>query len=323
MNTPRLALAASLVLGVTFVGAWARQGSADPAAPPPPQPAKPGRPPIYDESADAKRQIADALARASKENRRVLIQWGANWCGWCHLLHGLFQDDPAVRRKLMYEYDVVLVDIGRFDRHMDLAAAYGADLKAAGVPFLTILDADGKVLANRETGSLEAKTPDGRNGHDAAKVIDLLTKHQAPYLSASRVLDDGLARAARDGKRVLLHFGAPWCGWCHRLEDWMARDDVRPILDRDFVDVKIDLDRTIGGKDVLTRYNPGGGGGIPWFAMLDAKGEALTTSNGPKGNIGFPAQPEEIEHFLGMLKIATRSMTPAQLDVIRATLEKK
>src|SRR6185436_14538703 len=30
---------------------------------------------IYDEKADAKRQIASAVAKAKKENRRVLIQW--------------------------------------------------------------------------------------------------------------------------------------------------------------------------------------------------------------------------------------------------------
>ena len=35
--------------------------------------------PIFDEQADAKRDIAAALARAKQENRRVLIEWGANW----------------------------------------------------------------------------------------------------------------------------------------------------------------------------------------------------------------------------------------------------
>ena len=30
--------------------------------------------------------------------------------------------------------------------------------------------------------------------------------------------------------RVFLHFGAPWCGWCHRLENWMAKPEVAAIL---------------------------------------------------------------------------------------------
>src|SRR5690606_9625154 len=70
--------------------------------------------PVYDESADAEAQIAGALAKAKKENRRVLIQWGANWCGWCNQLHDHMRADPEIRRKLLYEYDLVHVDIGKF-----------------------------------------------------------------------------------------------------------------------------------------------------------------------------------------------------------------
>ncbi|MFG0260298.1 MAG: hypothetical protein ACF8LK_08090, partial [Phycisphaerales bacterium JB041] len=40
-------------------------------------------PTLYDVNADASEQIAAALAKAKQENRRVLIQWGGNWCGWC------------------------------------------------------------------------------------------------------------------------------------------------------------------------------------------------------------------------------------------------
>lgn len=133
---------------------------------------------IYDESADARQQIADALASAKKENRRVLIQWGANWCGWCHLLHDTMKNDPKLRRKLQYEYDVVLIDIGRFDKNMDLARRYRADIK--GVPYLTILDADGNVLLNQETGSLEA-SDDPDKSHNAPMIVELLEEHQAPY----------------------------------------------------------------------------------------------------------------------------------------------
>jgi thiol-disulfide isomerase/thioredoxin len=304
-------------------GADARQAgeAPQPASPPQAQEAKKAqRPPIYDEGADAKQQIAAALAKAGKENRRVLIQWGANWCGWCHLLHDTFKDDTGVRRKLQYEYDVVLVDIGRFDKNTDLTEKYGAELKGNGVPFLTILDAEGKVLANQETGSLEAKTADGKNGHDAGKIVAFLTEHQAEYLPASQVLDDGLAKARAGNKRVFLHFGAPWCGWCHKLEDWSSRPDIAPILAKDFTDVKIDVDRTVGGKDVLARYNPESKGGIPWFVILDADGKAVITSDGPAGNIGHPVKPEEIDHFIAMMTKSARAMTEADIATLRDSL---
>lgn len=311
--------------------ALAQAPASVPATPiqPPGQPAKPtakpAQPATYDEKADAKAEIAAALAKAKKENRRVLVQWGANWCGWCHKLHGTFTTDAKTRRVLMYEYDVVLVDIGRFDKNMDLAASYGADLKNAGVPFLTVLDAEGKAIANQETGALELPSSKDQPypGHDATKVVAFLDAHKAAYLDASAVLAAGMERAKKENKRVFLHFGAPWCVWCHRLEDWMARPEVAAILGKEFVDIKIDEDRMIGGKDVEKTHRGADKGGIPWFAFVDAAdGKTLATSDGPKGNVGFPAQPEEIEHFMTMLK-ACKNITADDAATLKKSLEAK
>ncbi len=270
---------------------------------------------IYDESADAREQIKAALAKATKENRRVLIQWGANWCGWCHLLHDLFKSDRKIRRELLYEYDVVLVDIGRWNKNLDLADGYAADFKKNGVPYLTVLDADGKVIANQETGTLE----EGPR-HDPAKVLAFLQEHSAPYRSAESILSEGLARARAENKRVFLHFGAPWCPWCHRLEDWMAQEKVASILRKDFVDVKIDTDRTIGGQDLFKRYTEGKPTGIPWYAVLDPDGHVVVTSSYPTENIGHPSTPAEIEAFGEMLAKATVKITRQDLETLKASL---
>lgn len=277
------------------------------------QPEKAAPKQIYDEAPDAKKQIADALAKAKKENRRVLIQWGANWCGWCQLLHERCASDAGLRRKLMYEYDVVLIDIGRFDKNMELAAEYGADLRASGVPFLTILDAEGQVLTNQETESFETKI-DGQNGHDAGKLVKFLEKHQAEYLDADTVLSAALAKAGESGRVVFVHFGAPWCGWCHRLEDWMAGKEVAAILAKDFVEVKIDTDRMNGGGEMLKRYRKSDGGGIPWFAFLNAEGETVATSDGPNGNVGCPWTDEEISAFGDILRKARLNLSDAAVD---------
>jgi thioredoxin-related protein len=277
---------------------------------------------IYDESADAKEQIAAALARAKKENRRVLIQWGANWCGWCHLLHDCFEKNGDVRRKLLYEYEVVLVDIGRWDKNLDLAERYGAGFRENGVPYLTILDSEGKALANQETGSLE-KAIDGKPGHDPEAVLSFLTKHQAEYLPAKSILSSALAKAKEKGKRLFLHFGAPWCGWCHRLEAWTARADVAEILGKDFIDVKIDIDRTIGGNEVMARFRKDPkSGGIPWFVFIDAEGKAIGTSDGPDGNLGCPYTDEEIAAFGELLERAAVTISAAEIDQLRNSLVK-
>lgn len=307
---PRATLAALLLLAAPL-----QAQEAAPAVAPAPV----ARPALYDEAADGRAQIDAALARAARENRRVLVQWGGNWCGWCIRLHDLCSSDKELRRKLQYEYEVVHVDIGRWDKHMDLAASYGADLKGNGVPFLTVLAADGSVLANQETGSLEAagEVP----GHDPAKVLAFLARHQAPYREAAELRAEALAAAARDGRQVFLHFGAPWCGWCGKLEAWMQRPEVAALLARQFVDCKVDVDRTLGGQDLLAELSGGNSGGIPWFAFLDGEGRVLATSSGPEGNTGFPVAPAEIAHFRSMLEQAAPRLQAQDVDALVRSLQ--
>ncbi|MFN0207619.1 MAG: thioredoxin family protein [Planctomycetota bacterium] len=281
--------------------------------------AKKAPPNIYDEKADATQQIAGALKKAKEENRRVLIQWGANWCGWCHLLHDVFKKDKNVARELLYEYSVVLVDIGKLDKNMELAEKYNADLKKSGVPYLTILDASGKVLANEETTPLEAKTSDGKNGHDAVKVLNLLKGHRAEALNADVVFQEALSLAKKEDKALFLKFGAPWCGYCHILDDWMKRPEVAAILTKDFVTTKVDVDRMTGGNELLQKYCKAGGG-LPQFVFLTKDGGMIADSNGPKGNVGCPLEPDEIAWFQEMVKKAKVKITDADIAEMGRTL---
>ncbi len=280
------------------------------------KPAKAEKPTVYNEAADAKADIAAALVRASANHRRVLLQWGANWCGWCIKLHGLSKSNREISKELLYEYDIVYVDIGKWDKNTDLATLYGADLKT-GVPYLTVLDESGKVLANQETGVLEDPAT---SAHDPAKVLGFLKKNQAEYLKAGDLLADAQARAASENKRVFLTFGAPWCGWCHKLEDWMATPAVKALLAKDFVIRKIDVDRTLGGQELYAQYRPANDG-IPWFCVIDAQGKPLATSvNAKDENIGFPSKDEEIAVFGALLAQVAKNLTAADIEALKHSL---
>lgn len=277
--------------------------------------------PVYDEAADARAEVAAAVARAKKANRRVLIQWGANWCGWCKWLAGTMQSDAEVRAKLNAEYDVVHVDVGRFDKNKDLAKELGAEFQS--IPYLTILGGDGKAIVQQNTEPFETKI-DGQGGHDPKKLLEFLTSHQAEPRVATEVRDAAFAKAKAEHKLVFVHFGAPWCGWCHRLEDWMARPEIAALLGKEFVDLEIDTERMTGGDKLYAEALAAAkveATGIPWFAFCDADGAQLAVSEMPGGGtIGFPYKPEEVAAFAAMLAKVHQRLSGADIAALTASL---
>jgi thiol:disulfide interchange protein len=130
---------------------------------------KTARPAIYDEKADGAKQIAEALSVAKKEHKLVLLQFGANWCGWCHKLHRLFASDEKIAAKLKEAYVVVLVDVNK-GHNAAIDEKYGKPTKH-GLPVIVVLDTDGKPLVTQDTGKLEAG-----DHHDPAKVLAFLNQ---------------------------------------------------------------------------------------------------------------------------------------------------
>ena len=126
-------------------------------------------PAFYDESADGSKQIADALAQAGKDGKRVLLQFGANWCPWCHKLHALFDSDKEIAALLKRDYLVVLIDVNK-GHNGETDAKYGKPTKL-GLPVIVVLDSDGKQLTTKDSGDLE----EGKQ-HSPEKVLAFLKK---------------------------------------------------------------------------------------------------------------------------------------------------
>ncbi|WP_320046934.1 thioredoxin family protein [uncultured Ilyobacter sp.] len=271
---------------------------------------------IYDTKADANELISQAVRKAAGDNQRVLVMFGGNWCGWCHKLHDVFTNNRDIAKLVKSEYQLVLVDIGNFDKHMDLVSKYGVDLKKVGVPYLVVLDAEGKALTRQETGSLEVGAK-----HDPAKVTAFLDKWKAPAADAEKVMAKALLQATAENKRIFLRLSAPWCTWCHRLGDFLADEEVAKLIGQDYIDVKIDLERMKNGPAVAAEYRKTTQGGIPWFAVIDTRGNVLATADGPKGNVGFPVSDEEVAHFMKVLTQTRRTLSQEQIATIETKLK--
>ena len=138
---------ASTALGLILCGGMAaghaRAGAQEP-------PAAAGHKHIYSDTANPQADIAAALKTAKREHKRVIIDFGGDWCGDCQVLDIYFHQKP--NEDLMEKkFVLVHVWIGRMDKNLDVAAKYGVPI-AKGVPALAVLDADGKVLYAQSTG---------------------------------------------------------------------------------------------------------------------------------------------------------------------------
>jgi thioredoxin 1 len=126
----------------------------------------------YDEAADAKAALQQALASARAAKLPVLVIFGANWCEDCRALDlALKTGDNAAQ--MAREFKVVKVDVGRFDRNLDIAQAYGDPIKK-GIPAAVLLSPDNQVLYATRAGELSnARRMSDSGVHDFFKgVVD-------------------------------------------------------------------------------------------------------------------------------------------------------
>ncbi|MEJ0064765.1 MAG: thioredoxin family protein [Caulobacteraceae bacterium] len=93
----------------------------------------------YDEAANADAAVAKARTRARARHKLLLIDLGGNWCGDCLVLAGTMAL-PELRAFVEAHYEVVTVDVGRFDKNLQIPAHYGITHRLEGVPALLIVD---------------------------------------------------------------------------------------------------------------------------------------------------------------------------------------
>jgi hypothetical protein len=102
------------------------------------------RPPDpYDSRQKADAAIAAAQARAKKAGKLLLIDMGGNWCADCIVLSAVMQL-PQARAFIDQHFEVITVDVGQFDKNLQVPARFNIQMKA--VPCVVVLDGKGQVV---------------------------------------------------------------------------------------------------------------------------------------------------------------------------------
>jgi protein disulfide-isomerase len=116
----------------------------------------------YNETADAKLEIKQALTQASAAKTPVIVVFGANWCGDCKMLDAAMKNGASAPL-LSRDFKIVKVNVGRFDKNVDVAKSYGVPLDK-GIPAVAILSNRNEVLYATRNGELADARKMGENG---------------------------------------------------------------------------------------------------------------------------------------------------------------
>lgn len=290
----------------------------------PPPPRKPYVPPTLEQQIAESFAVAGtplernakAIERIKLVNQHMLIVFGVPEDPQIHQLMEIrFNDSDFRPLSDEFRFMAIPTDAARLDAAKDLAATLNESLDGDRARFLLVLlDSTGTKVAF----STAAELSDG-DEISRERFFEWLRKFQPAPLNARKVFDDALAQAKEQNKRVLIQETATWCGPCVRLSAFLNNHRA---WEKDYIWIKMDH-RYTGAQELMAELREGANGGIPWFAILDADGKKLATSNELKShnNIGFPTEPGDLVHFEHMLKSTRQRLTDEEISELISSLK--
>lgn len=124
----------------------------------------------YDPSADAIKDIENAIGKAKKEHKYVLIQAGGNWCKWCLEFHRFCKSDQQIDSLLNRNFVWYHLNYSKENKNEIVFKKYRFPQRF-GFPVFLILDENGQLIHTQNSEYLE----DGASSYDKKKTMAFLS----------------------------------------------------------------------------------------------------------------------------------------------------
>jgi hypothetical protein len=241
--------------------------------------------------------IQETIALAKRTNRRVLLLVSGPEANFA--VASIAVLEGAAFAKVSENYLLRCLTTDRADQ---VRKAVG-DGEATFENGLYVIGGDGLVIE-------QLAADDGQA--DEVAIRAFLKRSAVPLPTAETVLAAGLEAAAAEKKKVLLIVSGPGCVHCIRFKAFLnehgqafSKDYVQAVVDTRMPDSEI-VSRRFGRTD----------DDIPWYAVIDSKGQVSVTSESATGNIGFPIDDDDRAHFRGMFNATRQKMSDAELQQV-------
>ncbi len=139
---------------------------------------------LYNPQANATADIAQAVAKARKAHKFVLIQAGGNWCIWCLRFNHFVTTDPQLDSALNAGFIFYHLNYSKENKNIPVFAHYGFPQRF-GFPVFIILDGNGKRLNTQDSEYLE----EGK-GYSREKVLAFLRNWSPAALNPANYQDN-------------------------------------------------------------------------------------------------------------------------------------
>jgi ketosteroid isomerase-like protein len=204
----------------------------------------------------------------------------------------------ALKRNGMTEFTPRVLEFTNVDGKtrvlLRISAASGNMRLVAGVQQVWAHQADGwKIIASaRDEFAVEEAR---RLPQPAAPNTNLYAEPP----EAEKELHEGLARAAKEHKRVIVVFGGNWCYDCHVLDTTFHSKEFAPLVDANYVVVHINVgDEGKDNAELGKRLGVALDKGVPSLGVLEADGKVIYAQKNGEFESTVRIGPEDVRAFL-------------------------
>ena len=133
----------------------------------------------FDPARNAAADLAGAVAKAQKSGKRIILDVGGEWCGWCVWMDKFFFANPDLARVRDENFVWLKINFSEENENKVFLSTYPAIL---GYPHLFVLDETGKLIHSQDTSPLEAG-----KGYDLIKFTEFLKTWTTKKVAADAV----------------------------------------------------------------------------------------------------------------------------------------
>ena len=108
--------------------------------------------PKFNPAADPAKDVESAIAEARRSHKRIILDVGGEWCGWCHAMDRYYAEHTDLMALREQQFVWLKVNFSPDNKNTAFLSKYPA---IDGYPHLFVLDTDGKLLHSQDTSLLE------------------------------------------------------------------------------------------------------------------------------------------------------------------------